>query len=235
MGLQGAVRGRRAKTTRAPVHSERPDERVNRDFQISRPNALWVPDPRFHGGRLYVATWRGFACTAFVIDAYARRIAGWRVSNSLHTDLALDALEQALHERRARREGLIHRSVRGVQSLSMRYTKRLVQMGIAPSVGSVGDSYDNAPRSSRGQALAESIIGLYKSEVIRHSRRHPRENGESGNRRGPWRHCEAVEFATLQWVHGYNPRRLFGPLGHMPPAEFEAHYDHQLQESAMAA
>ena len=179
-----------------------------------------------------MTTWRGFACMAFVIDACARRIVGWRVSNSLHTDLALDALEQALHERRAHREGLIHRSVRGVQSLSMRYTERLVQMGIAPSVGSVGDSYHNAPRSSRGQALAESIIGLYKSEAICHSRRHPRE---SGDRRRPWRHCEAVELATLQWVHWYNHRRLFEPLGQMPPAQFEAHYDHQLQESAMAA
>ena len=207
LGLQGAVRGRWAKTTRAVVHGERPDDRVNREFKVSRPNALWVSD------LTYVATWRGFAYTAFVIDAYARRIVGWRVSHSLHTDLALDALEQALHERRAPREGLVHHSDRGVQSLSLRYTERLVQMGIAPSVGSVGDSYDNA--------LAESIIGLYKTELIA--------------RRGPWRHCEAVELATLEWVHWYNHRRLFGPLGHVPPAEFEAHYDHQLHESAMAA
>ena len=240
MGLQacpgrgeagGAVRGRRVKTTRAVVHGERPADRVNREFQVSRPNALWVSDPRFHhsgagsdprfhGGRLYVATWRGFAYTAFVIDAYARRIVGWRVSSSLHTDLALDALEQALHERRAPRDGLIHHSDRGVQYLSLRYTERLAHRGIAPSVGSVGDSYDNA--------LAESIIGLYKTELIRHSR-------ESGNQRGPWRHCEAVELATLQWVHWYNHRRLFGPLGHVPPAAFEAHYYHQLRESAMAA
>ena len=160
-----------------------------------------------------MATWRGFAYTAFVIDAYARRIVGWRVSHSLHTDLALDALEQALHERRAPREGLIHHSVRGVQYLLLRYTERLAQIGIAPSVGSVGDSYDNA--------LAESIIGLYKTELIA--------------RRGSWRHCEAVELATLRWVHWYNHRRLFGPLGHGPPAEFEAHYDHPLHESAMAA
>ena len=216
MGLQacpgrgeagGAVRGRRVKTTRAVVHGERPDDRVNREFQVRRPNALWVSD------LTYVATWRGFAYTAFVIDAYARRIVGWRVSSSLHTDLALDALEQALHERRAPREGLIHHSDRGVQYLSLRYTERLAQRGIAPSVGSVGDSYDNA--------LAESIIGLYKTELIA--------------RRGPWRHCEAVELATLQWVHWYNHRRLFGPLGHVPPAAFEAHYYHQLRESAMAA
>ena len=224
LGLQGAVRGRWAKTTRAVVQGERPDDRVNREFKVSRPNALWVSDPRFHhsgagsdprfhGGRLYVATWRGFAYTAFVIDAYARRIVGWRVSHSLHTDLALDALEQALHERRAPREGLVHHSDRGVQYLSLRYTERLVQMGIAPSVGSVGDSYDNA--------LAESIIGLYKTELIA--------------RRGPWRHCEAVELVTLQWVHWYNHRRRFESLGSVPPAQFEAHYDHQLQESAMAA
>ena len=207
LGLQGAVRGRRAKTTQSVVQGERPDDRVNREFKVSRPNALWVSD------LTYVATWRGFAYTAFVIDAYARRIVGWRVSHSLHTDLALDALEQALHERRAPREGLIHHSDRGVQYLSLRYTERLVQMGIAPSVGSVGDSYDNA--------LAESIIGLYKSELIA--------------RRGPWRHCEAVELATLDWVHWYNHRRLFEPLGHVPPAQFEAHYYHQLRESAMAA
>ena len=207
MGLQGAVRGRRAKTTRAVVHDERPEDRVNREFQVSRPNALWVSD------LTYVATWRGFAYTALVIDAYARRIVGWRVSSSLHTDLALDALEQALHERRAPREGLIHHSDRGVQYLSLRYTERLAQAGIAPSVGSVGDSYDNA--------LAESIIGLYKTELIA--------------RRGPWRTCEAVELATLEWVHWYNHRRLFGPLGHVPPAAFEAHYSHQLHESAMAA
>ena len=206
LGLQGAVRGRRAKTTHPVVQGERPDDRVNREFKVSRPNALWVSD------LTYVATWQGFACTAFVIDAYARRIVGWRVSHSLHTDLALDALEQALHERCARREGLVHHSD-GVQYLSLRYTERLVQMGIAPSVGSVGDSYDNA--------LAESIIGLYKTELI--------------TRRGPWRHCEAVELATLEWVHWYNHRRLFEPLGHVPPAEFEAHYDHQLRESAMAA
>ncbi len=209
MGLQGAVRGRRMKTTCARVQGERPEDRVNRKFQVSRPNALWVSD------LTYVATWRGFAYTALVIDAYARRIVGWRVSSSLHTDLALDALEQALHERRAPGEGFIHHSDRGVQYLSLRYTERLAQAGIAPSVGSVGDSYDNT--------LAESIIGLYKTELIRHSR-------ESGNRRGPWRHCEAVELAILEWVHWYNHRRLFGPLGHVPPAAFEAHYSHQLHE-----
>ena len=205
LGLQGAVRGRRAKTTHSVVHGERPDDRVNREFKVSRPNALWVSD------LTYVATWRGFAYTAFVIDACARRIVGWRVSHSLHTDLALDALEQALHERRAPREGLVHHSDRGVSLVALH--RALGADGIAPSVGSVGDSYDNA--------LAESIIGLYKSEVIA--------------RRGPWRHCEAVELATLEWVHWYNHRCLFGPLGHVPPAEFEAHYDHQLHESARAA
>ena len=146
MGLQGAVRGRRVKTPCAVVHDERPEDRVNREFQVSRPNALWVSD------LTYVATWRGFAYTALVIDAYARRIVGWRVSSSLHTDLALDALEQALHERRAPREGLIHHSDRGVQYLSLRYTERLARAGIAPSVGSVGDSPD---KGTRGQALRQ--------------------------------------------------------------------------------
>ena len=179
MGLQGAVRGRRVKTTRAVVHGERPDDRVNREFQVSRPNALWVSDPRFHHsgagsdprfheGRLYVATWRGFAYTAFVIDAYARRIVGWRVSNSLHTDLALDALEQALHERRAPCDELIHHSDRSVQYLSLRYTERLAQRGIAPSVGSVGDSPD---RDTRGQALRQRLGRVHHRAV--QDRTHP--------------------------------------------------------------
>ena len=253
MGLQGAVRGRRVKTTRAVVHGERPDDRVNREFQVRRPNALWVSDPRFHhsgagsdprfhGGWLYVATWRGFAYTAFVIDAYARRIpafagTGWRVSSSLHTDLALDALEQALHERRAPREepapvetGDSSTTPTGASSPSRCATPSASHTGASrprwaawatPPIKALGGRlYDNA--------LAESITGLYKTELIRHSR-------ESGNQRGPWRHCEAVELATLQWVHWYNHRRLFGPLGHVPPAAFEAHYYHQLRESAMAA
>jgi len=176
--------------------------------QSERPDALWVSD------LTYVATWRGFVYVAFVIDAYARRIVGWRVSNMRRSDLALDALEQALYERAPREDqGLIHHSDRGSQYLSIRYTERLKQAGLEPSVGSVGDSYDNA--------LAESIIGLYKTEVIR--------------RRGPWRDIEAVEFATLEWVHWFNHRRLFEPIGHIPPAEREAAYYRAATESAMAA
>ena len=155
----------------------------------------------------YVATWAGFVYVALVIDAYARRIVGWRASTSLRTDLALDALEQALHDRQpARLDGLIHHSDRGVQYLAIRYTERLAEAGIEPSVGSVGDSYDNA--------LAESVIGLFKTEVIR--------------RRGPWRNLDDVEFAVLEWVHWFNTTRLFDPIGHVPPAEFEDNYYAQL-------
>ena len=208
LGLKGAVRGRTPKTTFANVADASPADRVKRQFQPPRPNALWVSD------LTYVATWRGFVYVAFVIDAYARRIVGWRVSSSLRTDLALDALEQALHDRQVERQsGLVHHSDRGVQYLSIRYSERLAEAGIEPSVGTVGDSYDNA--------LAETIIGLYKTEVIR--------------RRGPWRNLEAVEFATLEWVDWFNHRRLLGPIGDVPPAEKEQAYYHQLTESALAA
>jgi putative transposase len=174
LGLRGAVRGRQFKTTIPSDELPRPADHVNRNFVVPRPNALWVSD------LTYVATWRGFVYVAFVIDAFARRIVGWRASNSLRTDLALDALEQALYERSVNANAsLVHHSDRGSQYLSIRYTERLAEAGIEPSVGSAGDSYDNA--------LAESIIGLYKSELI--------------HRRGPWRHLEAVEFATLEWVH----------------------------------
>ena len=198
MGLQGAVRGRAFKTTTIPgEEASRPLDLVDRDFQVSRPNELWVSD------LTYVATWRGFVYVAFVIDAYARRIVGWRVSTSLSSDLALDALEQAIAEREDDQEGrLIHHSDHGVQYLSIRYTERLAEAGIEPSVGSVGDSYDNA--------LAESIIGLYKTEVIR--------------RLGPWRTMEDVEFATLEWVWWFNYHRLLGPIGHVPPVEYEEAY-----------
>ena len=155
----------------------------------------------------YVATWRGFVYVAFVIDVFARRIVGWRVAASLHTDFVLDALEQAIHDRRDTTTGLVHHSDRGTQYVSMRYTDRLADAGIAPSVGSRGDAYDNA--------LAESVIGLFKMEVIR--------------RRGPWRHLEAVEFATLEWVDWFNHRRLLEPLGYVPPAEFEARYNEQAE------
>ena len=168
-------------------------DRVNRAFQAPRPNALWLRRPDV------VATWAGFVYVAFVIDAYARRIVGWRVSNSLRTDLALDALEQALYARVVDpHDALIHHGDRGSQYLSIRYTERLAEAGIEQSVGSVGDSY----------ALAESIIGLYKTEVIR--------------TRGPWRSLEAVEFATLEWVDWFNNRRILEPIGDRPPAEAEA-------------
>jgi transposase InsO family protein len=207
LGIQGVRRGRRIVTTVPDELLERPRDAVNRDFAVSRPNALWVAD------LTYVATWRGFIYVAFVIDAFARRIVGWRVSNSLQTDIALDALEQALYDRQISEQTLIHHSDRGVQYVSIRYTERLSEVGITPSVGSVGDSYDNA--------LAETIIGLYKTEVIR--------------QQGPWRNIEAVEFATLAWVDWFNNRRLLEPIGDMPPAEKEATYYRQLNGSAIAA
>ena len=193
-GLRGAVRGAVARTTIGDGPARVPDL-VDRRFVATRPNQLWVSD------LTYIATWRGFVYAAFVVDVFARRIVGWRVSASLHADIALDALEQALHHR-ADRDGLVHHSDRGVQYLSMRYTQRLAEAGVAPSVGSRGDSYDNA--------LAESVIGLYKTELIR--------------RRGPWRSLEDVEFATLTRIDWFNTRRLLEPLGYLPPAEYEAKY-----------
>ena len=208
MDLQGAVRGKTVKTTFGDHATPCPADRVNRQFQAPRPNALWLSD------FTYVATWQGFVYVAFVIDAYARRIVGWRVSRTAHAGFVLDALEQALHDRRpVEGGGLIHHSDRGVQYVSFKYTERLVAAGIEPSVGSVGDSYDNA--------LAETINGLYKTEVIR--------------RRGPWRNLEAVEFATLEWVDWFNHRRLLEPIGNIPPAEAEARYYAQLEEPALAA
>ena len=198
MDVRGAVRGRAWRITTQPdPAAARPTDLVARQFTATRPNQLWVAD------FTYVATWRGFVYVAFVIDVFARRIVGWRVSSSLATDFVLDALEQAIYDRRgAGVETLVHHSDRGTQYLSMRYTDRLVEAGIAPSVGSRGDSYDNA--------LAESIIGLFKAEVIQ--------------RKGPWRHLEAVEFATLMWVDWFNTRRLLAPIGYVPPAEYEARY-----------
>jgi len=206
MGLAGVVRGRKHKTTIPDETATRPADRVQRDFTAKRPNQLWVAD------LTYVATWQGFVYVAFITDVFSRKIVGWRVSNSLRSDLALDALEQALHAR-PDRNGLVHHSDRGVQYLSIRYTERLDEMGIAPSVGSIGDSYDNA--------LAETINGLDKAEVIR--------------RNGPWRNLDEVEFATLEWIDWFNNRRLFGPIGNVPPAEFEAMYDRQEGASAMGA
>lgn len=197
LGLAGAVRGRAWITTTRAAAGARPVDLVDRRFVASRPNQLWVSD------FTYVATWGGFVYAAFVIDVFARRIVGWRVSGSMRTDFVLDALEQAIHARRAHAvDGLVHHSDAGSQYLSMRYTDRLADAGIAPSVGSQGDAYDNA--------LAESVIGLFKTEVIQ--------------RKGPWRSLEAVEFATLVWVDWFNTRRLLGPIGDIPPAEYEAQY-----------
>jgi transposase InsO family protein len=197
MGLEGTVRGRRCKTTMPAEAAAQPLDLVERDFSASRPNQLWVSD------LTYVATWHGFVYVAFVIDAFSRRVVGWRVSSSLGSDLALDALEQAICEREeAGEERLVHHSDRGVQYLSIRYTERLVEAGIEPSVGSRGDSYDNA--------LAESVIGLFKTEVIW--------------RRGPWRGHDDVEFATLEWVWWFNHHRLLEPIGYIPPVEYEELY-----------
>ena len=195
MGLQGVVRGRKTRTTIPDDASVRPADLVDREFTAERPNQLWVADIT------YVATWAGFVYVAFVIDVFSRMIVGWRVSSSLRSDLALDALEQALYARPDTEE-LIHHSDRGCQYLSIRYTERLAEAGIEPSVGSVGDSYDNA--------LAESVIGLYKTEVIW--------------KEGPWRNGEHVEFATLDWVDWFNNRRLLEPLGYLPPVEYEEQY-----------
>ncbi len=204
MGLAGAVRGRTWVTTTQAGAEHRPADLVDRQFVATRPNQLWVSD------FTYVATWSGFVYVAFVVDVFARRIVGWRVSSSLRTDFVLDALEQAIYARsRHPLTGLVHHSDRGTQYLSMRYTDRLADAGLAPSVGSQGDAFDHA--------LAESVIGLYKTEVIR--------------RRGPWRSLEAVEFATLDWVDWFNMRRLLGPIGDVPPAECEAQY---YQQAAVA-
>jgi putative transposase len=205
MGLRGVSRGRAWKvTTLSDRAAERPADLVDRQFTAMRPNQLWVAD------FTYVATWRGFVYVAFVIDVFARRIVGWRVSSSLATDFVLDALEQAIYDRCGDGVGdLVHHSDRGTQYVSMRYTERLADARIAPSVGSRGDSYDNA--------LAESVIGLFKTEVIQ--------------RKGPWRHLEAVEFATLNWVDWFNTRRLLEPIGYMPPAEYEARYYDQLRDA----
>lgn len=194
--IAGVVRGKKHRTTIPDDLAFRPQDLVQRNFVATRPNQLWVAD------LTYVSTHAGFVYAAFVIDAFSRRIVGWRVSRSLSTDLALDALEQALYARRAP-AGLVHHSDRGVQYLSIKYTERLAEAGIEPSVGRVGDAYDNA--------LAETIIGLYKTEVIEQLR--------------PWRNAIAVELETLSWVEWFNNRRLLGPIGNIPPAEFEAMYD----------
>ena len=208
MGLQGVIRGKPVKTTIGDKAAPCPLDHVKRQFRAPRPNALWVSD------FTYVATWTGFVYVAFVIDAYARRIVGWRASRTAHASFVLDALEQALHDRRpVQRGGLVHHSDRGSQYVSIKYTERLAEAGIEPSVGSVGDSYDNA--------LAETINGLYKAEII--------------HRRGPWRSFEAVEFATREWVDWFNNRPLLEPIGFIPPAEAEERYYAMTEQPAMAA
>jgi putative transposase len=200
LGLQGVRRGKAVRTTVPDPKVPCPLDRVNRQFRAERPNQLWVSD------FTYVSTWQGWVYVAFVVDVFSRRIVGWRQSSSMYTEFVLDALEQALYERRPTEDdGLVHHSDRGSQYLSIRYSERLAEAGIEPSVGSRGDSYDNA--------LAETINGLYKAEII--------------HRRGPWKTKQAVELATLEWVAWFNHHRLMGPLGHVPPAEFEANYHRQ--------
>ncbi len=201
LGLHGVRRGKVVRTTIPDAKAPCPLDRVNRVFQAQRPNQLWVSD------FTYVSTWQGWLYVAFVVDVYARRIVGWRVSSRMHTDFVLDALEQALYDRQPESSRtLVHHSDRGAQYVSVRYTERLTEAGIEPSVGSRGDSYDNA--------LAETINGLYKAELI--------------HRRAPWKTRESVELATLQWVHWFNHNRLLKPIGYVPPAEAEANYWRQL-------
>jgi putative transposase len=205
LGLQGVMRGKVVRTTVGDNKAICPLDRVNRQFYAERPNQLWVSD------FTYVSTWQGWLYVAFVIDVFARRIVGWRVSSSMRTDFVLDALEQALYDRQPERDrSLTHHSDRGSQYVSIRYSERLCEAGIEPSVGSKGDSYDNA--------LAETINGLYKAELI--------------HRRAPWKTKEAVEFATLEWVSWFNHHRLLEPIGYVPPAEAEANYYRQLASQA---
>ena len=207
VGLQGVRRGKVVWTTLSDERPACPLDRVQRQFRAGQPNQLWVSD------FTYVSTWQGWLYVAFVIDVYARRIVGWRVSTSMKTDFVLDALEQALYDRQpGLTEGLIHHSDRGTQYVSIRYTERLAEAGIEPSVGSKGDSYDNA--------LAETINGLYKAELIH---------------RQSWKSREAVEMATLKWVHWYNHQRLLGWIGYIPPAEAEANFYRQQTGQAIAA
>lgn len=208
LGLRGVVRGKVVRTTISDSTTVCPLDKVNRQFHAERPNALWVAD------FTYVSTWQGWLYVAFVVDVFARRIVGWRVSTSMRTDFVLDALEQALYARQPDRDSsLVHHSDRGSQYVSIRYSERLAEAGIEPSVGSRGDSYDNA--------LAETINGLYKTELI--------------HRRAPWKTREAVELATLEWVAWFNTRRLLESIGYIPPAEAEANYYRQLASPAAVA
>ena len=204
LGLAGRSRARKRRTTIPADTGRRPGDLVDRHFSASRPNQLWVADIT------YVPTWSGFAYAAFVVDVFSRRIVGWRVSSTLRSDLALDALEMAIWTRRRDDlTGLVHHSDRGVQYLSIRYTERLAEEQAVTSVGSRGDSYDNA--------LAESVNGLYKSELI------------YNEHEGPWRTVEDVELATLSWVHWWNTERLLEPIGYVPPAEFEQNWRKEVE------
>jgi len=207
LGIRGVVRGRTKRTTTPAEADQRPADLVQRNFSAPAPNRLWVAD------LTYVATWAGFAYVAFVIDAFSRMIVGWRVQTSLRASLALDALEMAVWARQGKLDELVHHSDRGVQYLSVRYTERLAAEGAVASVGSKGDSFDNA--------LAEAVNGLYKTELI--------------HRQGPWRTAGQVELATLEWVAWWNQRRLHGAIGDIPPAEHEAIYYRQRQESKEVA
>ena len=205
LGLRGVRRGKVVRTTISDNKAPCPLDKVNRQFRAERPNQLWVSD------FTYVSTWQGWLYVAFVVDVFARRIVGWRVSSSMNTDFVLDALEQALYARQPERDSsLVHHSDRGSQYVSIRYSERLAEAGVEPSVGSKGDSYDNA--------LAETINGLYKAELI--------------HRRAPWKTKEAVELATLEWVSWFNSQRLLEPIGYIPPAEAEANYYRQLASQA---
>ncbi|MBK58371.1 MAG: IS3 family transposase [Pseudomonas sp.] len=207
MGLCGAARGKTVKTTQADPGNASPRDLVKRQFTAEHPNQLWVADFTF------VSTWQGFAYVAFIVDVYSRFIVGWRVSRHMRTEFVLDALEQALHARRPKPHRLVHHSDRGSQYLSIRYSERLGEAGIEPSVGNTGDSYDNA--------LAETINGLYKTELI--------------HKRGPWKSVESLEWETLKWVTWFNHQRLLEPIGNRPPAEFEALYEQSQAAIPVAA
>ena len=205
LGLRGVRRGKVVRTTISDSKALCPLDKVNRQFRAERPNQLWVSD------FTYVSTWQGWQYVAFVVDVFARRIVGWRVSSSMRTDFVLDALEQALYARQPERDrSLVIHSDRGSQYVSIRYSERLAEAGVEPSVGSKGDSYDNA--------LAETINGLYKAELI--------------HRRAPWKTKESLELATLEWVSWFNNHRLLEPIGYIPPAEAEANYYRHLASQA---
>ena len=206
-GLQGVIRGKKVKTTFPDPAAPNPHDLVNRNFTADRPNQLWVADFTF------VSTWQGFAYVAFIVDVFSRFIVGWRVSRHMRTDFVLDALEQALYARQPEKHRLIHHSDKGSQYLSIRYSERLSEAGIEPSVGSTGDSYDNA--------MAETINGLYKTELV--------------HKIGPWKSIEALELETLNWVTWFNQSRLLEPIGNIPPAEFEAIYGLGQEEIRKAA